>query len=157
MQRRKFITLLGGAVAAWPLAARAQQQPKRLGVLMNGVATDAEPQSRLTTFVQGMRKLGWMDGQTLRTEVRWGAGDVNRIEAYATDLVELLRPDVLLAATSLNLVALQRATKTIPIVFVQTRDPVAQGLVSNLTHPGGNITGFANSEFSIAGKWGRFP
>jgi putative ABC transport system substrate-binding protein len=98
-------------------------------------------------------KLGWIDGQTLRAEVRWGANDVNRTEAYATDLVGLLQHDVLLAATTINLVALQRATKTIPIVFTQVRDPVAQGLISNLMHPGGNITGFANSEFSVAAKW----
>src|SRR5262249_22283872 len=152
MHRRSVLTLLGASAAAWPLPARAQEA-KRLGVLMGSVATDPLFQSYLATFVQGLRKLGWIDGQTLRTEVRWGAGDVNRTEAYATDLVELLRPDVLLAASTLNLVALQRATRTIPIVFTQTRDPVAQGLMSNLTHPEGNITGFANSEFSIAGKW----
>jgi putative tryptophan/tyrosine transport system substrate-binding protein len=156
MKRREFITLLGGGMAMssslWPRGARAQQQ-KRLGVLMNGVATDPEAQSHLATFVQGLRKLGWIDGQTLRTEVRWSAGEANRMETYATDLVGLFGPDVLLAVTTANLIALQQATSTIPIVFTQVRDPVEQGLVPNLTHPGGNVTGFANTEFSIAGKW----
>jgi putative tryptophan/tyrosine transport system substrate-binding protein len=151
MQRREFIAGLGSA-AAWPVSARGQEA-KRLGILMNGVATDPEAQSRLTMFVQGLRKLGWIDGQTLRTVVRWSPNDVDSSKAYAVDLVELFQPDVLLAATTINLVALQRATRTTPIVFTQVRDPVAQGLASNLTHPGGNITGFANSDFSIAGKW----
>src|SRR5262249_29178189 len=122
--RRDFIILFGGAAAAWPHAARAEEV-KRLGVLMNSEATDPQAQSHLATFIQGLRKLGWIDGKNLRTEVRWGASDVNRTDAYATDLVELLRPDVLLAATTINLVALQRATRTIPIVFTQARDPVA--------------------------------
>jgi ABC-type uncharacterized transport system substrate-binding protein len=152
MRRRSFITLLGGAAAAWPIAVRAQQ-PKRLGVLMTVASDDPEGQANLATFVQGLRKLEWIDGQNLRLEVRWSAGDVSRLEAYATDLVGLLRPDVLVAVTTASLIALQRATRTIPIVFIQVRDPVEQGLVPNLTHPGGNLTGFANSEFSIAGKW----
>jgi putative ABC transport system substrate-binding protein len=152
MQRRSFLTLLGGAMASWPIAARAQQ-PKRLGVLMSGAATEPQQQSYLATFVQGLRKLGWIEGQNLQLEVRWNSGDLTRIEAYATDLVGLFKPDVLLVQTTANLTALQRVTRTIPIVFTQVRDPVEQGLVPNLTHPGGNITGFANSEFSIAGKW----
>ena len=152
MQRREFVTLLGGAAAAWPMAARAQQ-PKRVGVLMSGAATEPQQQSYLATFVQGLRKLGWIDGQNLQTEVRWSAGDVNLMQAYATDLVGLFRPDVLLTATTANLAALQRATRTIPIVFTQVSNPVEQGFVPNLTHPGGNITGFAAIEFSTAGKW----
>jgi ABC-type uncharacterized transport system substrate-binding protein len=152
IRRRPFITLLGGAAAAWPLAARAQQ-PKRVGVLMSGAATEPIGQSNLATFVQGLRKLGWIDGQNLQLEVRWSAGDLTRMEAYATDLVGLFKPDVLLINTTSNLVALQRATRTIPIVFTAVSDPVEQGFVPNLTRPGGNITGFANPEFSIAGKW----
>jgi putative ABC transport system substrate-binding protein len=152
MRRREFITILGGAAAAWPLAARAQQ-PKRVGVLMNGAGTEPVQQANLATFIQGLRKLGWIDGQNLRIEVRWSASDLGRMEAYATDLVGLFNPDVLLTATTGNLVALQRATRTIPIVFMNVGDPVEQGLVPNLTHPAGNVTGFANTEFSIAGKW----
>jgi putative ABC transport system substrate-binding protein len=97
MQRREFITLLGGTVTAWPLAARAQQ-PKRVGVLMDGVATGSVGQANLSSFLQGLRKLGWIDGENMRIEVRWNAGDRSLIEAYASDLVGLFKPDVLLAA-----------------------------------------------------------
>ena len=152
MRRREFITLLGGVATAWPLAARAQQG-KRVGVFMAAAATDPTGQSQLAIFMQGLRKLGWIDGQNVRIEVRWNAGDANLAVAYATDLVGLLRPDVMLAATSANLIAVQQAAGVIPIVFTQVRDPVEQGFVPNLTRPGGNITGFANTEFSITGKW----
>jgi putative ABC transport system substrate-binding protein len=151
IKRREFITLLGGA-AAWPLAVHAQQ-PKRVGVLMNGVATGPAGQANLATFTQGLRKLGWIEGQNLQIEVRWSAGDPTRMEAYASDLVGLFKPDVLLANTTGNLAALQRATKTIPIVFTSVSDPVEQGFVPNLGHPAGNITGFALLPFSVAGKW----
>jgi putative ABC transport system substrate-binding protein len=105
--RRKFITILGGAAASWPLVAHAQQQPKRVGVLMSRAPT--EPwQSELTIFMQGMRKLGWIEGQNLQTEVRWSEYNPNFIQAYATDLVGLFKPDVLLCQSSVNLVALQR-------------------------------------------------
>ena len=152
MRRREFISLLGGAAAAWPLVANAQQ-PKRIGVLMNGAANDPINQSNLATFIQGLRKLGWTDGQNLQIEVRWSAADPKFMEAYATDLVGMFKPDVLLTVTTGNLLALQRITNTIPIIFIGVSDPVEQGLVPNLTKPGGNITGFANPEFSIAGKW----
>jgi putative ABC transport system substrate-binding protein len=156
MRRRSFITLLGGAAAIspglWPRAARAQQ-PRRVGVLMGRSATDPTGQAYLATFMQGMRKLGWIDGQNLQTEVRWSDADLRLTQAYATDLVGLFKPDVLLANSAANLAALQRATSTIPIVFTQVADPVEQGLVPNLARPGGNITGFSSSEFSIAGKW----
>ena len=151
MRRREFITLLGSA-AAWPLAAQAQQ-PKRVGVLMDGVSTASVGQTNLSFFVQGLRKLGWIDGENIRNEVRWNAGDRSLIEAYASDLVGLFKPDVLLVASTANLAAVQRATSTIPIVFMTVSDPVEQGFVPNLAHPGSNITGFANPEFSIAGKW----
>ena len=129
LQRRDFIALLGGAAAAWPLAARAQQS-KRLAVLMSRTAT--EPwQSELRIFMQGLRELGWIEGQNLQTEVRWSAGDPSLIQAYAIDLVGLFKPDVLLSQSSVNLVALQRATSTIPIVFLSVADPVEQGFVPN--------------------------
>jgi putative ABC transport system substrate-binding protein len=137
-------------LAARPLAAGAQER-KRLGVLMSRVAT--EPwQSLLTIFMQGIRKLGWIEGQNLETKVRWSAGDQSLIQAYATDFVDLFKPDVLLSQSSVNLAALQRETSTIPIVFLSVADPVEQGFVSNLARPGGNITGFGNPESSIAGK-----
>src|SRR5262245_12818084 len=151
MRRREFVGLIGGA-AAWPLMARAQQ-PKRVGVLMSRAASNPTSQSQLTIFREGMRKLGWIEGQNLQIEVRWSAYDPSRIEAFATDLVGLFKPDVLLSQSSVNLVALQRATTTIPIVFLSVADPVEQGFVPSLAHPGGNITGFSNPEFSIAGKW----
>src|SRR5262245_8883947 len=135
IRRREFITLLGGAAAAWPLAARAQQPPKRVGVLMSRAATPTW-QSHLTTFMPGMRKLGWIEGQSLQTEVRWSAADPSLIQAYATDLVGLFKPDVLLSQSTLNLATLQRATRTIPIVFLSVADPVDQGFVPNLAHPG---------------------
>jgi putative ABC transport system substrate-binding protein len=139
-------------MAAWPLAARGQQ-PKRVGVLMLGAPSEPWQQSNLAIFVQGLRKLGWIEGQNLHLEVRWSSGDPGRMEAYATDLVGLFKPDVLLAASTPNLAALQHATKTIPIVFTLIADPVEQGFVPNLTRPGGNITGFTSAEFSIGGKW----
>ena len=120
---------------------------------MNGDASGPINQSNLATFIQGLRKLGWTDDQNLQIEVRWSAADPKFMEAYATDLVGMFKPDVLLTVTTGNLVALQRVTNTIPIVFIGVSDPVEQGLVPNLTKPGGNITGFANPEFSIAGKW----
>src|SRR5262245_4190636 len=152
MHRRSFLTLLGASAAAWPLASRAQQQ-KRVGVLMSDAATNPAGQSQVTTFLQGLRKLGWIEGQSLQAEVRWTAADPTLIQAYATDLVGLFKPDVLLSVGTANLLALQRASKTIPVVFTNVADPVEQGLVPNLRQPGGQITGFASNEFSIAGKW----
>ena len=103
-------------------------------------------------FHAGDAKLGWIEGQNLETVERWSAGDLTRTEAYATDFVDMFKPDVLLSQSSANLAALQRATSTIPIVFLSVADPVEQGFVPNSAHPGGNITGFGNPEFSIAGK-----
>jgi putative ABC transport system substrate-binding protein len=152
IKRREFITLLGGAAAAWPLAVRAQQ-PKRVGVLMGGAATEAASQSQLTIFVQGLRRLGWIEGLNLQIEVRWSAADLRLTETYAADLVELFKPDVLVGQATVNLAALRRATETIPIIFIGVGDPVGQGIVPNLARPGGNVTGFSDPEFSIAGKW----
>ena len=156
IRRRVFITLLGGAAAAWPLAARAQQSEhiRRIGVLSGAAAsTGGAGQKNVTDFVRGLQKLGWVDGENIRIEIRWSAADPRLIEAYASDLVGLFKPDVILSATSANLTALRRATTSIPIVFTEVSDPVAQGFVSNLSRPGGNITGFANPEFSIGAKW----
>jgi putative tryptophan/tyrosine transport system substrate-binding protein len=155
MRRREFITLLSGAALARPLAARAQQgnSPRRVGVLMGGEDTDVELKALLAVFVQGLRSHGWIDGQNLYIDVRWtGGGGGERERASATDLLRL-SPDVIYAVTTPSLTALLRQGPVMPIVFVQVSDPVAQGFVSNLAHPGGNITGFSAYEFSIGGKW----
>jgi putative ABC transport system substrate-binding protein len=154
MKRRDFITLLGGAAAAWPLAGWAQQSERmqRLGVLMNSVESDSTGQSYVGAFAQALRKLGWVDGKNLHIDWRWRAGGADQARAYAAELVGLA-PDVILSSSTMNLAALQRVTRTIPIVFVQVSDPVAQGFVSSLARPGGNITGFSGFEFSIGGKW----
>jgi len=152
MKRRQFITILGGA-AAWPLAARAQQSERmrRIGVLMNLVADDPEAQVRLAAFHQGLQELGWTVGRNLRIDTRWGAGDADRYRRYSTELVALA-PDVILAASGAIVPWLLQATRSVPIVFAQVPDPVGAGFVESLAHPGGNITGFTNFEFSIGGK-----
>jgi putative tryptophan/tyrosine transport system substrate-binding protein len=152
MKRREFITLLGGTAAAWPLAARAQQGQRRIGVLMNGIASDAFQQGRLAALTQRLQQLGWADGRNVRIEVRWNAGDAELARIYGAQLIGLM-PDVIVAATSTNLTVIQQATTTIPVVFVSVSDPVAQGFVASMTRPGGNITGFAQNEFSVGGKW----
>ena len=151
MRRREFITLLGGAAAAWPLAARAQQpdRMRRIGVLLSTGTTDP---SYLAVFVQALRKLGWVDGQNLRLDIRWHENNLERGHAFATELVAIA-PDVILTAGTPQLTALLGATRTIPIVFLQVSDPVAQGFVANLAQPGGNITGFTAFEFSMGPKW----
>jgi putative tryptophan/tyrosine transport system substrate-binding protein len=153
MKRREFITLLGGA-ATWPLAAGAQQpgQVRRVGVLMNGDATETPRQTELAVFVQGLRQLGWTEGQNLRIDVRWAAADVDRMQAFAKELVSL-RPDLIVGQTTPVVAALKRETTTIPIVFVGVSDPVGSGFVASLPRPGGNITGFINIESSLSGKW----
>jgi putative ABC transport system substrate-binding protein len=153
MNRRDFITLLTGTVAAWPSAVRAQQGAgRRIGVLMNGIATDAYRQSQLAALVQRLRELGWVDGQNVRIDVRWNAGDAELARIYAAQLIGLMS-DVILVSSSTNLTVIQQATTTIPVVFVLVSDPLAQGFVASVTRPGGNITGFAQNEFSIGGKW----
>jgi putative tryptophan/tyrosine transport system substrate-binding protein len=153
MKRREFIAGLGAA--AWPLAARAQQQGgpmRRVGVLMNGVATEDPAQSFVAAFSEALRQAGWTEGQNLRIDVRWNAGDAELARTYAAQLIGLL-PDVILTSSTTNLTVIRQATNTVPVVFVQVSDPVAQGIVPSLIHPGGNITGFSQYEFSIAGKW----
>jgi putative tryptophan/tyrosine transport system substrate-binding protein len=153
MKRREFITLLGGA-AAWPLAARAQQGEKvrQVGVLTALDASDSQVTAWLTAFEEGLQKLGWGQGRNLRIDYRWAAGDDQRLRTYAAELVGAA-PDVLFAAATPALVALNRETRSLPIVFVQVSDPVKLGFVASLARPGGNMTGFTTYEYSIAGKW----
>jgi putative tryptophan/tyrosine transport system substrate-binding protein len=153
MKRRKFIILLGGA-AAWPLAARAQQgeRVRRIGVLMTQAADDPEGQARVAAFLQGLRELGWIEGRNVRLDYRWGGGDVARIRRDAVELVALA-PDVILAVGGQVMGPLQEATRTVPIVFTQTADPVGAGYVASLARPGGNATGFTNFEYGVSGKW----
>src|SRR6516162_10646430 len=154
LRRREFITLFGSTAAAWPLAARAQQsdRARRIGVLMNGVATDTELQSHVAAFLRELRQLGWVEGQNLRVDIRWPPGDVALAQTYAAQLIGLM-PDVILAVPTLNLEVVRQATSTVPVVFVRVSDPVAQGFVASLPKPGGNLTGFSGTEFSVGGKW----
>jgi len=154
MRRRDFLILLGGA-AAWPLAARAQQgdRVRRIGVLMPGDENDPVYKSRVSAFTQALADLGWTDGRNVRIDLRWGRADINRIRALAQELVGL-QPDIILAANSTPAAAaLQRETRTIPILFASVSDPVASGLVARLDRPSGNVTGFADWEASLGGKW----
>jgi putative ABC transport system substrate-binding protein len=151
--RRQFITLLGGVVAH-PVSAWAQQtdRVRRIRVLMNGAATETLLQSYVASFLQGLRQLGWIEGQNVRVDIRWNAGDAALARIYAAQLIGL-QPDVIVAPSTTNLTILQQATSTLPIVFLQVSDPVAQGFVASVAHPGGNLTGFSAYEFSIGSKW----
>jgi putative tryptophan/tyrosine transport system substrate-binding protein len=150
--RREFITLLGGAAAPWPLAARAQQgeRMRRVGVLMPFAENDSDAQANITAFRQALQTLGWT-GRNVRVDYRWGGGEAERISSYASELVGL-KPDVILASSPLVLQPLLQDTRSIPIVFTQITDPVGSGFVASLAHPGGNVTGFAIAEFSMYGK-----
>jgi putative tryptophan/tyrosine transport system substrate-binding protein len=152
MRRRTFIAGLGAV--AWPLAVRAQQgdRIRRIGVLMFGSENDPVPKRGLSAFTQALADLGWTDGRNVRMDLRWGRGDINRIRAHAQELVDL-QPDVILKGVTATTAALQRETRTIPIVFASAADPVASGIISRLDRPGGNVTGFATNEASLAGKW----
>ena len=145
MRRREFITVLGGVALAWPLGARAQQSRRRIGVLMAFDENDPQIRGWLSNFTQGLAELGWTEGRTVRLEVRWAAGSVDRMRTFAKELVEL-QPDVIVASTTPVTAALQRDTSTIPIVFVLVSDPVGAGFVAGLPRPSGNITGFTNIE-----------
>jgi len=153
VKRRDFISLLGGAAAAWPLAGRAQQaeRMRRVGVLMNTAADDAEGQARLTAFVQRLQEFGWTDSRNVRIDTRWGT-DAGSTRRYAGELVALA-PDVILASASAAMGALQQTTHTVPMVFVNIIDPVGAGLVESLARPGGHITGFSLFEYGLSGKW----
>src|SRR5262245_44028083 len=151
--RREFISLLGGAAAAWPLAARAQQgeRMRRIGVLTPFAADDPEAQARVAAFVHGLQQLGWTDGRNLRIDIRWGAGDAERIRRNAAELVALA-PDVILTVASATTGPLLRTTRALPIVFVQVAEPVGAGFVDSLAQPGDNATGFMLYECGVGGK-----
>ncbi|MFZ2080597.1 MAG: ABC transporter substrate-binding protein [Xanthobacteraceae bacterium] len=154
MRRREFVTLLGGATFALPLTARAQQpdRMRRIGVLMSVAADDPEGQARIAAFLQGLQQLGWTDGRNVRIDTRWAAGSADDVPKYAAELVALT-PDVILGAGSFTVGPLLRATRSVPIVFVHVPDPVGAGFVDSLARPGGNTTGFTQSEYSTSGKW----
>jgi putative tryptophan/tyrosine transport system substrate-binding protein len=154
MRRREFITLLWGATAAWPLEVSAQQSERvgRIGILSSFPEGDQQQQIWDAAFRQKLHELGWIDGRNIRLDYRWGAGDVERIQLFAKELVAL-NPDVLVAITTPSTAALQKETRTIPIVFAVVSDPVGSGFVDSLANPGGNITGFINIEGSLGGKW----
>jgi len=156
MRRREFITLIGGAAAAWPLAARAQRGDRvRLLVAMMGgrnADTDLEGRAWLAAFRQALQELGWVEGRNFRADYRWPSGDLDRMRAIAKEFVDL-KPDVMFAGNTPSVEALLRESRTIPIVFANLADPVGTGLIESLARPGGNATGFAGYEYSLAGKW----
>ena len=152
MRRREFIGLAGSSVT-WPLVVRAQQErTRRVGIFMDLAEKDVEGQARVAAFRRGMRDLGWEEGRNIRFEYRWTAGDPDLMRRYAAALVDL-SPEVIMNGGLPTLVAMQRETRTIPIVFAQVLDPVGAGFVNSLARPGGNITGFVSFEYSMAGKW----
>ena len=154
MKRREFITLIGGAAATWPLAARAQQteRMRQLGVLMAHAENDPEGQANVAAFREGLQKLGWMEGRNLRIDTRWAAANVESIQRFAKELVAL-QPDLILSANTPTTAALLQQTRTISIIFANVSNPVGDGFLASLPRPGGNITGFTNLEATMAGKW----
>src|SRR5262249_56414730 len=152
--RRKFLATLGGAAAAWPLAARAQQpeRTRRIGVLQSLAADDPEGQARLAAFAQGLQQAGWPIGRNVQMDTRWAAGDAEGFRRYAAELVALA-PDVILVVGAAGVGPLRQATRTVPIVFVNTSDPVRARFVESLARPGGNATGFLFYEYGTSGKW----
>jgi putative ABC transport system substrate-binding protein len=154
MRRREFITLVGSAAAAWPLAARAQQgeRVRRVGVLMALAETDPEARAQLAGLTQGLAELGWIDGRTVQMTIRWADGSIDRAQMYAKELLDL-QPDVIFADSTPEANALHRETRTVPIVFVLVSDPIGEGFVAGLPSPGGNMTGFIPHEPALTGKW----
>ena len=153
MRRRKFLGVLGSAAAAWPLAARAQERMRRIGLLMPTGEDNPETKERLGALRDGLRRLGWIDGRNIQIEARLGAGgDPARMRKQAAELVAL-NPDVLFAAPTSAVGAMRDATRTLPIIFAQLSDPVGAGYVASLARPGGNATGFSQFEYAIAVKW----
>ena len=154
MRRRDFITMLGGAAAAWPLAARAQQGERmpRIGVLTSFASDDPAEQTYILAFTQALAQSGWIDGRNARIDIRWGAGDSERIRRYAAELVALA-PGVILTVSSAATGPLLQATRTVPVVFVEVAEPVGAGFVETLARPGGNATGFMLFEYGIGAKW----
>jgi putative tryptophan/tyrosine transport system substrate-binding protein len=152
LRRRKFITLLGGAAAVWPLAAHAQQPGRtRQVTVWMGRGNDAEGLRNGSAFRQGLQALGWTDGRNVRTDYRWVTGDIDRVR-LAKEVVEQ-QPDVIVVETTPGVAALSRESRTIPMIFVNVSDPVGSGFVANLARPGGNITGFMSNEPTLGGKW----
>ena len=154
MRRRVFITLLGGAAASWPLAARAQNVGMHHAIALMGTADDADAKAREVALQEGLQKLRWTVGRDLQIDYLFAAGNAERLRAYANEAVAS-KPDILLAQTNPAVSALQNVTRTLPIVFLQVSDPIGGGFVGSLAHPGGNITGFTNFEAEIGGKWLR--
>jgi putative ABC transport system substrate-binding protein len=154
MRRRELIKLFGGAAAAWPFAVRAQQgeRMRRIGVLMITAETDPHTQGWRAALTKELDRLGWTEGQKVRIDYRWAAGDASYLPALAAQLVGL-KPDLIVAQGTPGLAAARQATRTLPIIFTNVTDPVGQGFVQSLARPGGNITGFAIFEFSMGGKW----
>ena len=154
MKRREFITLLGGAAVAWPIAGRAQQgeRMRRIGVLSNLGSDDQEGQTRNAAFLQALQELGWTVGRNIRIDYRWGAGNAELYRKHAADLVALA-PDIILTNGTSTIGPVLQTTRTVPIVFVNVTDPVAGGFMESLARPGGNATGFASAEYGMAGKW----
>jgi putative tryptophan/tyrosine transport system substrate-binding protein len=154
MRRRELIIVLGGMAVAVPFAVRARQPTgvRRLGVLLNLSENDPEAQRLITVFREQLAQLGWADGRNLRIDYRWSGGDVGRVRAFAKELVEL-SPDIVVGYATPAVLALQQETHAIPIVFLAVTDPVGQGIVASLAHPGGNITGFQDFEISLGTKW----
>jgi putative ABC transport system substrate-binding protein len=154
MKRREFIKVVGGAAASWPLAVRAQQRDevRRIGVIVNVAADDPEAQASVAAFKQAMQQLGWNDERNLQIDFRGAAGDPEKMQAFAKELVAL-KPDVILSRSTPVTAAVLRQTRTIPIVFTVVSDPVGEGFVESLARPGGNATGFTNVESSLTGKW----
>lgn len=153
MRRREFMRLLGGSAVVWPSITRAQPaKVRRIGYLSTNAESDPQAGPFLAAFNEGLRQLGWIDGNNIKIEVRWAASDLGRVTALAKELVGL-QPDLIVGQATPVAAALQRETKSIPIVFVVVSDPVGSGFVSSLSRPGGNLTGFVNLEASMAGKW----
>ncbi len=154
MRRREFIALIGGLSAGWPLAAPGQQmeRARRVGVLMNLAESDPESQIRMSAFIRRLQQLGWAEGRTIQIETRWAAAKPERFRKYAKELIAY-EPDVLLASASSALDVLLQATNVLPIVFVNTPDPVGAGFVASLARPGGNTTGFSVFEYGVTAKW----
>jgi len=153
MRRREFIKVIAGS-AAWPLVAQGQpaERMRRIGVLMNTAADDAEGQARLAAFQQALNQLGWTDGGNMRIDVRWSAGDAKDIRKYAAELIALA-PDVILAPGASTVGPVLQGTRTVPIVFTSVPDPVGAGFVDSLSRPGGNATGFVAFEYGMGAKW----
>jgi ABC-type uncharacterized transport system substrate-binding protein len=154
MRRREFIKLLGGAATAWPLAARAEQSERvrRIGVLLGLAENDPQGQAILTTLLQALQQLGWIDGRNVEIDYRWGGSNAEDLRKYAAELVTL-GPDVMVATGGASFGSLFQATRTIPVVFANVPDPVGSGFVESLSRPGGNATGFLQFEYSLSGKW----